>query len=48
MRIILILDATFVPNLMLSGLLSHEISFGEKTVTHPDNHPAYFAICEPH
>jgi len=33
-RIILVLDVTFVPNLMFLGLLSAEISFGEK------NHPA--------
>jgi len=34
-HIILILDATFVPNLTFSGLLSPEISLGEKLVTHP-------------
>jgi len=34
---ILILYATFVPNLMFLGLLSLEISFEEKTVTHPPN-----------
>jgi len=40
---------TFVPNLTLLGLLSSEILFGEKTVTHPDRHPAYFAVREsPH
>jgi len=40
---------TFVPNLTLSGLLSPEILFGEKTVTLPDSHPAYFAVREsPH
>jgi len=32
-HIILVLDATFVPNLTFLGLLSPEISFGEKTVT---------------
>jgi len=32
----IILDATFVQNLTFPGLLSPEISFGEKTVTHPD------------
>jgi len=32
-RIILVLDATFVPNLTFLGLLSPEILFGEKTVT---------------
>jgi len=37
-HIILILDATFVPNLKFLGLLSAEISLGEKTVTHPDTH----------
>jgi len=35
-RIIFILDATFVPNLTFLGLLNSEISFGEKTDTHPD------------
>jgi len=36
-RIIPILYATFVLNLtILGGLLGPEISFGEKTVTHPD------------
>jgi len=46
--IVLVLDSTFVPNLKVLGFRSPEISFGEKkTVTHPDIHPAYFAICEP-
>jgi len=35
-RIILTLDTTSVPNLTILGLLSPEVSFGEKTVTHPD------------
>jgi len=35
MCIILVLDATFVPNLTFLGLLSPEILFGEKTVSHP-------------
>jgi len=34
--IILVLDATFVPNLTFLGLLSPDMSFGEKTVTHTD------------
>jgi len=34
-RIILILDATFVPNLKFIGILSPEISSREKIVTHP-------------
>jgi len=38
-RIILVLDATVVPNLTFLGLLSPEISFGEN----PPRHPAYFA-----
>jgi len=42
--IILVLDATFMPNLTFLGLLSPEISFGEKPVTHEDRHPAYFTI----
>jgi len=46
-RIILVLDATFVPNLTLSGLLRPEISFGEKTVTHLPTHPVHFTIGEP-
>jgi len=48
-RIILVLEAAFLLNLTFLGLLSPEISFGEKkTVTHnPDSHPAYFAIREP-
>jgi len=25
-----------MPNLTFLGILSHEISFGEKTITHPD------------
>jgi len=33
--IILVLYATFVQNLTFLGLLSPEISFGERTVTHP-------------
>jgi len=33
-RIILVLDATIVPNLTFLGLLSPEISFGEKN-SHP-------------
>jgi len=37
-HIICIIDATFVPNLAFLGLLSPDISFGEKTVTHPDTH----------
>jgi len=36
--IILVLDATFLTNLTFLGLLSPEISFGEKT-THPNAHP---------
>jgi len=32
-------NATFVPNLTFLGLLSHEMSFVEKTVTHPGIHP---------
>jgi len=44
-RIIPKLDATFVPNLTFLGLLSPEISFGEKN-SHPDTHPAYFGIRE--
>jgi len=36
-HIILILDATFVPNLTFLGPLSPEISFGEKIVTHPSS-----------
>jgi len=39
-----VLDATFVPNLTFLGLLSPEISFGEKQSA---THPAYFAIREP-
>jgi len=35
-HIILILDATFVPNLTFLGFLSPEILFGEKTDTHAD------------
>jgi len=36
-RIILILDATFVPNLTFLGLLNPEILFGEKKLPcHPD------------
>jgi len=31
---------------MFLGLLSPEISFGEKTATHPARHSAYFAIRE--
>jgi len=42
---ILILDANFVPKLTFLGLLSPEISFGEKN-SHPPRHPAYFASCE--
>jgi len=34
-RIILVLDVTFVPNLTFLGFLSPEILFGEKTVIHP-------------
>jgi len=37
--IILILDATLVPNLMFLGLLSPEISLGEKLVTHTATQP---------
>jgi len=33
-HIILVLNATFAPNLTFLGLLSPEISVGEKTVTH--------------
>jgi len=33
--LVLELNATFVPNLTFLGLLSSEISFGEKTATHP-------------
>jgi len=51
MCIILVLDATYVPNLTFFGLLSPETSLGEKPVTysqtHSDTHPAYFAIHEP-
>jgi len=32
--IILVLDATFTPNLTFSGFLSPEISLGEKPITH--------------
>jgi len=35
-RIIFVIDATFVPHLTFSGLLSPEILFGDKTVTHSD------------
>jgi len=42
----LVLDATFVPNLALLGLLSPEVSFGEQAVTHTTRHPAYIAISE--
>jgi len=45
--IIFVIDTTFVPNLTFLGLLSPETSYGEKTVTHPDRHTAYFAISEP-
>jgi len=38
-HISLVLDATFMPNLTFLGLLSSEILFGEKTVTHTDKHP---------
>jgi len=34
--VILILSTTFVPNLTFLGILSPEIWFGEKTVTHPE------------
>jgi len=37
-----ILDAAFMPNLTFLGLLSREMSFGEKPVTHSDSHPASF------
>jgi len=37
-HIILILDATSVPNLAFFGLLSPGILFGKKTVTHPNTH----------
>jgi len=40
-RIILVLDAAFVPNLTFLGLLSPEIS-----PTHPDGHPGYFTTRE--
>jgi len=40
--IILVLDATFMPNLTFLGLLWSEISFGENN--HPPRHPAYFTI----
>jgi len=46
-HIILILDATLGPNMTFLDLLSLEISFGEKTVTHADTHTAYHTICEP-
>jgi len=42
-RIIFVVDAIFLPNVAFLGPFSPEISFGEKTVTHP----AYFAIREP-
>jgi len=52
--IILVVTATFVPNLTFLDFLSPEISFGEKnshphrhTPTDPDRHPAYFAVREP-
>jgi len=35
-HIILVLDATFLPNFTFLGLLSPEIPFGEKAVTHTD------------
>jgi len=37
--VILVLDVTFVPNLTFLGLLSPEISFGEKTYTQTPTHP---------
>jgi len=43
-HIILVPDATFVINLMYLGLLSHEISFGEKTATQPDIPPRHSPI----
>jgi len=45
--IIFVQDATFVPNLTFLGVLSPEISFEEKTISHPPRQPAYFAIREP-
>jgi len=45
--IFLLLDATFMSNVMFLGLLSPEILLGEKPVTHTATHPAYFAIHEP-
>jgi len=45
-HIILVLDATFVPNLTFVGLLSTEVSLGEKQpLTETVRHPAYFAMC---
>jgi len=52
--IILVLDATFVPNSTFVGLLRPEIPFGEQN-SHPPRYPhiqtnsqlAYFAISEP-
>jgi len=40
-RIVHVLDATFMPNLTFLGLLSFEISFGEKN-SHPLRHPHGF------
>jgi len=48
-RIILLLNATFMPNLTFLGLLGAEISFREKTVSpQTPKHPAYLAIREPY
>jgi len=46
-RIIHVLDATFVPRSMNLGLLSPEILLGEEAVTQTPTYPAYFVICEP-
>jgi len=46
-RIILVLDATFVPNLTFLGILRPEISFGEKmSPTQTSTHPVCLEVRE--